>query len=463
MLVTRELSAGHAQDVDYALLTELDPQRYPVYLHSAGDPGPHARWDILFISDGNALELTADADLLQNQQSVSGDFLDVFDSWYAQERASTPARSTAHDAFPFIGGWCLYLAYEFAAMIEPSVPHARPDDGLPLALALRCPAAVVIDRALRRAWLISETGSEQIRQRLSGDLERLRQAATSADPLPLVASEVTEDAPQRYLEAVDRIREYILAGDVFQVNLSREWRAEFDEPVSAQRMASQLNRSNPSPFAGMLHWQGVSLLSSSPERLVSVAGAVVQTRPIAGTRPRIDRDLDQKRREELISHPKERAEHIMLLDLERNDLGRICRPGTVQVDEFMGLESYAHVHHIVSNVSGRLKPGTTPGQVLRAVFPGGTITGCPKVRCMQIIHELEGAPRGAYTGALGYIDHRGRMDMNILIRSLVLNGSTARLRTGAGIVADSDPRHELQETRAKARGLLAALQGGAHG
>jgi anthranilate synthase component I len=198
--------------------------------------------------------------------------------------------------------------------------------------------------------------------------------------------------------------------------------------------------------------------SSSPERLVSVRDGWVATRPIAGTRPRgTDSASDIDLARELHAHPKERAEHVMLIDLERNDLGRVCEAGTVHVDEFMTIESYAHVHHIVSNVRGRLRSDVTPGQVLAAVFPGGTITGCPKVRCMQIIAELEGTPRGAYTGSLGYLNRDGSMDSNILIRSLEIRGSEVALRAGAGIVADSIPERELDEARAKARGVLRAL------
>jgi anthranilate synthase component 1 len=203
---------------------------------------------------------------------------------------------------------------------------------------------------------------------------------------------------------------------------------------------------------------GGAIVSSSPERLVRVRERTVETRPIAGTRPRhAEASEDRALSSELMAHPKERAEHIMLIDLERNDLGRICRPGTVRVDELMALESYAHVHHIVSNVRGELRGEVTPGQVIRAVFPGGTITGCPKVRCMQIIAELEGAGRGPYTGSMGYLNHDGSLDLNILIRTIVCDESGVWLRAGAGIVADSDPQRELEETRAKARGLLLAL------
>jgi anthranilate synthase component 1 len=206
-------------------------------------------------------------------------------------------------------------------------------------------------------------------------------------------------------------------------------------------------------FAG----DGWAVVSASPERLACVRGDVVETRPIAGTRPRFEGDDDIARIRDLVGNPKERAEHVMLIDLERNDLGRVCTPGSVEVDELMTVESYAHVHHIVSNVRGRLRADATPGDVIRATFPGGTITGCPKVRCMQIIAALEGQGRGAYTGAFGWLNRDGDLDLNILIRSAEIEGSAMRFRTGAGIVADSDPRRELDETRAKARGMLRAL------
>jgi anthranilate synthase component 1 len=188
-----------------------------------------------------------------------------------------------------------------------------------------------------------------------------------------------------------------------------------------------------------------------------VRGDKIETRPIAGTRPRFPGDDVAERIRDLVGNPKERAEHVMLIDLERNDLGRVCVPGSVEVDELMTVESYAHVHHIVSNVRGRLRADATPGAVIAAVFPGGTITGCPKVRCMQVIAELEGRGRGAYTGAFGWLNRDGDLDLNILIRSAEIEGANLRFRTGAGIVADSDPQRELDETRAKARGMLRAL------
>ena len=244
---------------------------------------------------------------------------------------------------------------------------------------------------------------------------------------------------------------------MFQVNLSRGWRAHFEAGLDPARLYARLRAANPAPFAGLYAGAGWAVVSASPERLVSVRGDVVETRPIAGTRPRFPGDDDAARVRELIGHPKERAEHVMLVDLERNDLGRVCVGGSVEVDELMTVESYAHVHHIVSNVCGVRAPGASPVDVLRAVFPGGTITGCPKVSCMRIIAAQEGIGRGAYTGAMGWLNRDGDMDLNILIRTAEVEGDVLRFRTGAGIVLRSEPLQELAETRAKARGLLRAL------
>jgi anthranilate synthase component 1 len=203
-----------------------------------------------------------------------------------------------------------------------------------------------------------------------------------------------------------------------------------------------------------------TILSSSPERLVSSRNGIVRTRPIAGTYPRSrDTEQDSRLSLELLMHPKERAEHIMLVDLERNDLGRICEPGSINVDDLMVIESYEHVHHIVSGISGKLQPGVLPGDIVRAIFPGGTITGCPKVRCMEIIAELELESRDAYTGSVGYLCHNGDMDLNILIRTITHRNGHYVFRAGAGIVADSDPERELAETRSKARGLYRIFEG----
>ncbi|WP_447733995.1 aminodeoxychorismate synthase component I [Rhodanobacter soli] len=423
------------------------PQRYPCLLESVVHGTAQSRYDILFAFPRERLTLHADGCLRDDAGVVrEGRFLDALDAAWQAERL--PPES---DGLPFHGGWVLLLAYELAGEIEPTL-KLRPPPTLPLALAVRCPAAAIVDHVRDCTILVAEAGREDLLDVLESDL-------TAASPIPLLAAPTAwdEDAPQRFLDGVARIHEHLYAGDIFQVNLSRAWRARYAQPPVPASLYAVLRQANPAPFAGLLQQPGWAVVSSSPERLVEVRGGVAQTRPIAGTRPRLPGDDELARIRELSAHPKERAEHVMLIDLERNDLGRVCMPGSVEVDELMVVESYAHVHHIVSNVRGRLRADVTPGEVIAATFPGGTITGCPKVRCMEIIAALEDAPRGAYTGALGYLDRSGELDLNILIRTLTLAGDEASLRAGAGIVADSVAANELDETRAKARGLLRAL------
>jgi anthranilate synthase component 1 len=326
----------------------------------------------------------------------------------------------------------------------------------PVAQAIRIPAAVVHEHDSGQCWIVAEEQAAHLIPRIATDLRGVAHLPESR--APLVEPHVDEDDPQHYLQAVERALEYIGAGDIYQANLSRGWRATLRDGVQPHQVYRRLRETNPGPFSGVARLEGLAVISSSPERLVSVRDGIVTTRPIAGTRPRgADPAADLALARELHAHPKERAEHVMLIDLERNDLGRICEAGSVRVDEFMTIESYSHVHHIVSNVSGRLRADVTPGNVLAAVFPGGTITGCPKIRCMEIIAELEGAARGAYTGSLGYLNRDGTMDLNILIRTLQVAGRELTVRAGAGIVADSIPERELEETRAKARGVLRAV------
>lgn len=228
----------------------------------------------------------------------------------------------------------------------------------------------------------------------------------------------------------------------------------------ARRLYGRLRRVNPSPFSALLDLGDLTLISCSPERLVQLQGRRVDSRPIAGTRPRgAHMQEDRRLAEELLTNPKERAEHIMLVDLERNDLGRVCRFGSVRVDEFMVIERYSHVSHIVSNVTGTLRDDVDAFDLVRAVFPGGTITGVPKIRCMNILESLEPVRRGPYTGALGYLSWSGDLDLNIIIRTLVLTGGRGYLQVGAGIVADSDPMKEYDETLHKAQAFFEALRG----
>ena len=447
MILRRALPA----DTDLLALQRAAPSRWPLLLESVAGGNALSRWDLLLRGDGTGLRLDDDGVTCRLDGTVvDGNFLDALDREF-----TAAAVELGDESLPFRGGWAIYLSYELAAQVEPVLDLPTCASPLPVALALRCPAAVLRDRLNGECVAIAEAGREDLLDALADDVA----ASSALPPLPawIPPAAITEDADARFLDGVAAIHRYLRAGDVFQVNLSRAWRARFAQAPEPAAWYERLRTANPAPFAGLLVHDDWALASSSPERLVSVRGDVAQTRPIAGTRPRFPGDDDAARIRELVGHPKERAEHVMLIDLERNDLGRVCVPGSVQVDELMSVESYAHVHHIVSNVRGRLRPGTTPGQAIAAVFPGGTITGCPKVRCMQIIAELEGEGRGPYTGALGYLNRDGDLDLNILIRSAWLAGDRLELRAGAGIVVDSDAVKELHETRAKAKGLLRAL------
>lgn len=441
------------------------PQKYPFLLDSAA-PGPLGRNSLLLHTEGEFLTLHQDGSLggsAGSHADLEGTgFLDAFHAWYLRESVSPEplqVGSGVSVAAPFIGGWFVFLSYELAAEIEPVLKMPAATDGLPVALAARCRGAILVhhDESGSRAQLIAETPG--LLREMQKDLASCGKRPPHS---PAAIAFINSEPDEYFVSAVERVKQYLVDGDVFQVNLSRAWNGAFARAVHPVDMYLRLRQSNPAPFAGLMQWNNRSLLSSSPERLVEVRGREIQVRPIAGTYPRgADLQADQALSRDLLAHPKERAEHIMLIDLERNDLGRVCMTGSVEVSELMVVESYTHVHHIVSNVRGLLKEAVSPAQVLRAVFPGGTITGCPKVRCMQIISELEQSGRGFYTGSMGYISRDGQMDMNILIRSMLLTGKAVTLRTGAGIVADSDPERELAETVAKARGLLNAL-GGTH-
>ncbi|MGH8372728.1 MAG: aminodeoxychorismate synthase component I [Gammaproteobacteria bacterium] len=448
--VTRTLSLP----VDLSALQRGNPTRYPYLLESVAHGTPQSRYDLLFAFPGKRLELHAGGDCVDEQGAkFENGFLHELGRCWQDQR--TVVETETGVKTPFRGGWFLYLGYELAGQIEPTLNLAT-GKALPIAWATRIPAAVVIDHLNSVVTLVAEAVHRELLDAMEADLRTTRIVTTA--PATLLASELREEDPVRYLEAVNRARHYILDGDIFQANLSRLWSAELDPQAASLDIYQRLRQANPAPFAGLALHQDAAIISSSPERLVSVRNGRIDARPIAGTRPRhADARQDAALIRELIEHPKERAEHVMLLDLERNDLGRVARTGSVRVDELMVIESYTHVHHIVSNVCAQLRADITPGEVMRAVFPGGTITGCPKVRCMEIIAELEQTPREAYTGSMGYLNRDGDMDLNILIRTLVQKGNQLEFRAGAGIVADSIPERELDETRAKARGMARAL------
>ena len=356
------------------------------------------------------------------------------------------------DDLPFYSGWFLYLAYESTALWEKSLKDIQHDKSQPLAVAIRCQSAVIIDHINEEYWLVSDS-----KKRIKKIKKKIKQLSCTQIKFGKHLN-LQPDNVESYIINVNKAKQYIKQGDVYQVNLARNWQVKADHQIDALELYTSLSIHNPAPFAGFLQIKDFAIISSSPERLVKVEQNRIETRPIAGTRPRHkDKIKDQALIDELINHPKEQAEHIMLIDLERNDVGRVSKIGTVKVDELMVVESYAKVHHIVSNIVGQLADNTSYYDVIKATFPGGTITGCPKIRCMQIIDELENAPRGAYTGSMGYITDDGRMDLNILIRTFTLSYNNLSFHAGAGIVYDSIAESEAQESMHKAQALINSL------
>jgi len=367
----------------------------------------------------------------------------------------------------FYGGAVGYFGYDLVRRFE-RLPNRPPDDlGLPDCYLVFADALVVFDHVKHTIKIVANAvvdgdGGTAYR-RAVGRVEELYERLRAPLVLPELAGRVdslqqTEMPVAGFVAAVERAKEYVRAGDIFQVVLSR--RFSLDVPgVDGLDVYRALRTVNPSPYMFFLDFDGVQIAGSSPELLVRLEGNVVETRPLAGTRPRGRDEAEDRRREaDLLADEKERAEHIMLVDLGRNDLGRVCRYGTVEVNELMSVERFSHVMHIVSNVRGRLQPGRDALDVLAACFPAGTVSGAPKVRAMEIIDELEPVARGPYAGAVGYIGFSGNMDTCITIRTIVLTRGRAYVQAGAGIVADSVPEREYVETVNKARALVRALE-----
>lgn len=434
---------------DLLAFHQLNPDRYPFLLESVIQDNSDSRYDLLLAFP-------------QSNVSTNGKvcFLDELDKHWKNESALSefdgPEYNKSEEIPPFRGGWFVFLSYELVNNIEPTLGLNNSDSNVPQAVLVRCPAAIIRDHKLKSCYFICESDYAGQIVQMQQDAKEIKPVQSTWAPESILKARVEEEAESKFLEGVSRIKQYIKEGDVFQVNLSRLWRVQLNKNTPAHVLYQKLRKTNPSPFAGLARLaKDTYIISSSPERLVKTRGNKVTTRPIAGTYPRgSSKSEDQKLAKSLVLNPKERAEHIMLIDLERNDLGKVCQSGSVEVSDFMVIETYEHVHHIVSQVEGRLKPNVDPKEIIAAVFPGGTITGCPKVRCMEIINELEDKARGAYTGAMGYLNRDGDMDLNILIRSITQHEDQIYFRAGSGIVADSVPENELAETRNKARGLL---------
>ena len=423
------------QKVDLASFCYLNKERYPFLLESVNH-NENNRYSILFAFPEENIVLRDFADF---------DFLNKLENQCNQTSDNT--------SLPFNGGWFVYLSYELIGQIEPTLASKLHKSKIPIAYAVKIPCAIITDHKLKKTYVVDEDNDRTRINQILSDIKAIENIPDA--PLD---GEISEENNEKFTDGVKKSLDYIVAGDVFQVNLSRKWSYSLSSKEDSAIIYKQLKKANPAPFSALVQYENFSIISSSPERLFSVNDGVLETRPIAGTHPRGEGRLDDAQKENLISHPKEIAEHVMLLDLERNDMGRVCEYGSVYVNEIMTLETYPYVHHIVSNIKGNLRKHIGVKQIVKALFPGGTITGCPKVRCMEIINELEQMPREAYTGSVGYVSQNGKMDFNILIRSFIHQGDTLTFRAGAGIVFDSDPLRELAETRHKAQGLIKVFE-----
>ena len=429
------MAVHEIQEVDLASFCYKNKERYPFLLESVNH-NENNRYSILFAFPQESIVLQDNSDF---------DFLNEIEKKCRQ--------NTTNSNLPFMGGWFVYLSYELIGQIEPVLATKLEKSNLPIAYAVRVPTAIYTDHKINKTFIFDEEDDQSRIHKILSDIETLEKIPSNS-----IDGHISEENEEKFIQGVKRSLDYIFAGDVFQVNLSRKWAYNLSSNVNSSIIYNALKKANPAPFSALIQYENFSIISSSPERLFSVNDGVLETRPIAGTHPRGKGDADNIQKENLISHPKEIAEHVMLLDLERNDMGRVCEYGSVFVNEIMTLETYPYVHHIVSNIKGKLRKGVGIKGIVNALFPGGTITGCPKVRCMEIISELEQMPREAYTGSVGYISNNGKMDFNILIRSFIHQEKTLTFRAGAGIVYDSDPQNELAETRHKAQGLIKVFQ-----
>ncbi|MFV8835466.1 aminodeoxychorismate synthase component I [Aquisalimonas sp.] len=413
----------------------------------SGAPRHQARYDIMVALPGR--------ELLRREgvcwRREGGDWIRIEGDVWALIADMLGPRREAVPGVPFSGGALGCFGYDLGQADVLAPRDDRPGDGLPELWLGFYDAALILDHETRRALLVQRPGGERA---ATGIRERLLQP-TAPTPAPFRAGALQEE-PGRdgYGRAFRAVRRYLRDGDCYQVNLARAFRCGFrGDPFDAY---TRLRRWSPVPHgAWMTLPGGQSVLSLSPERFLAVTDDRVETRPIKGTRPR-DRDAarDRALAEALAGSPKDRAENVMIVDLLRNDLGKVCRPGSVTVSQLFGVESFASVHHMVSVVEGRLTPGTMATDLLRASFPGGSITGAPKKRAMEIIAELEPSRRGLYCGAIGYIGYDGTMDTSITIRTAVCADGVMTYRAGGGLVMDSDEAEEYQETRDKAHAFL---------
>lgn len=429
------------------LLAALRPLGGAVLLHSSDRSHPDGRFEILsaaperWLTHENGRTLIHDPDGSQSSQEAP---FDVLEAWLAEADVNTDI-----DALPFSGGIIGLAGYDLVRSLEPLPARRNPGFDFPDLIAGRYPWAVITDHRQRESWLVQEPKASPppIARLLKSDLPAVCELAS---PAPHLKPDMDAEA---YARAFEQVAEFIRAGDCYQVNLAIRFSGSYSGDALA--LYRHLSRRHPAPFAGFLDHPRGSVLSFSPERFLKTAAGCIETSPIKGTRPRsADPELDRRLAEELLSSSKDRAENLMIVDLLRNDLGRSCVPGSIEVASLFGLESFGSVHHLVSRIRGRLAVGVSPLQAFARAFPGGSITGAPKVRAMQIIDTLEPHARGPYCGSLFMVDGRGHMDSSITIRTLLAQQDRLYCWGGGGLVADSVCSEEWAEIHHKVGALI---------
>lgn len=469
--VAREVYADLATPIS-AFMALADGAEHAFLLESVVAGERLGRYSFLGVGDRTVISGRAGEVLVENG-AVHGERSD--DPLGVVGRELSAGRVARVPGLPlFVGGAVGYVGYEAASAFERVSRHDVDEMGVPDFTFMMADVVVAFDHARRVLQVIvpvrpggaPEMAYAAALKRIDACLRRIDEGPRGAELGDVGVSREVPLKPhtskEEFIATVERAKEYIAAGDVFQVVLSQRFSAPYeDDGVDLYRV---LRAVNPSPYMFYLRTRDVTLVGSSPEPLVRVEGDSVLTRPLAGTRPRgATATEDGRLRADLLADEKERAEHVMLVDLGRNDLGRISRIGSVQVNQLMRVERYSHVMHLVSSIRAQLEEGKDAFDVLKATFPAGTLSGAPKIRAMQIISELERMPRGPYGGAIGYFSFNGNMDFGITIRTIVLEGNILSIQAGAGIVADSEPEHELAETINKARGMMKALDLAASG
>ncbi|MCL5961136.1 MAG: aminodeoxychorismate synthase component I [Chloroflexi bacterium] len=446
---------------------------HSIFLDSAAGTGRLGRYSFIVVDPPVTLRSKADLIQICRDGTIESHHGDPFEALrqLLQEFAVEPV-----PGLPFLGGAVGYFAYDLNHFVEVVPGKAEDDLLLPEMYVGLYDVALAFDHQSGKTYLVStgypETRETErqlrtlqrmdwLRSRLSEDCRSNvahREVFALGHFLSDPEATFTQDG---YEWAVDRVKEYIARGDVYQVNLSQRFSVPLS--VSPWELYHRLRRVNPAPFSAYLNFEDIVVASSSPERFLRLADGLIETRPIKGTRPRGETPgLDRALAQELRSSPKDRAENVMIVDLLRNDLGRVAEIGSVSVPELVLLEEFATVFHLVSTVTGRLRPDCDNIDLLKACWPGGSITGAPKIRAMEIIDELEPTRRGIYCGSIGYLSFSGSMDTSIVIRTIVIKDGVAHFQVGGGVVIDSDPSAEYRETLDKAQGLIRALDGGKH-